>query len=137
MDDGPWIIVRNWRRFQHYHDRDPVWIKLYTSLGSDPEWRALSAASRGILATIWIEYARTRGRAHRDHIASSFGAGSKHAYLNPLVDAGFIALSASKPLALRYTREEVLRTSSKSAEQRASKRPLRRSAQDEETAAPP
>jgi hypothetical protein len=57
-----WIIVRNWDKFQHYKNRRPVWIKLYTELTSDSDWLGLSDAQRGLLATIWIEYACAKRR---------------------------------------------------------------------------
>jgi hypothetical protein len=112
-----WIIVPNWHRFQHYKDREPVWIKIYTELNSRDDWWQLSDAQRGLLVTIWIEYARSRGRLSVRHMSRHMrtnGArwGARRRNLERLNDAGWIEFSASKPLALRYHREEVLRTSS-------------------------
>ena len=56
MTDG-WIVIPNWDKFQHYKNRGPVWIKLYTELRDRDEWRHLTLAARGLLASIWIEYA--------------------------------------------------------------------------------
>lgn len=102
MTGDEWIIIPNWEKFQHYKDRTPAWIKLYTDLAHDPNWEALSAAARGLLVTCWIEQALSRGQASVKQIQNRIGAGYKHALLESLCDAGFIELSASKPLALRY-----------------------------------
>ena len=44
MTDG-WIVIPNWDKFQHYKDRDPVWIKLYLELNSRDDWRRLTFAT--------------------------------------------------------------------------------------------
>lgn len=97
--DG-WIVIPNWRRFQHYRNRQPPWIKVYTELNSSDEWLALSLSARGLLVTCWLEYARSRGQLRIEQIRGMFGPGFKHAYLESLRDAGLIRIVASKPLAL-------------------------------------
>ena len=94
--DG-WIVIPNWAKFQAYTDRNPPWIKLWTELNSRDDWIALTCAQRGLLTTCWIEYARSRGLARLSHVASIAGAGFKHAYFKPLIDAGFIEVVANKP----------------------------------------
>jgi hypothetical protein len=115
MNADVWIVVPNWEKFQHYKDRSPPWIKLYTELAHKDEWLALSGFARGVLVTIWIEYAQSQGRVrssavHRQ-IRSRYTAGT----LEALNHAGFIEFSASRPLAHRYQdaspEREVLRTS--------------------------
>ena len=34
--DG-WIVIPNWEKFQHYTDRNPPWVKLYTELNRRDE----------------------------------------------------------------------------------------------------
>src|SRR5262245_42803515 len=95
-----WIVVPNWKEFQHYKDRVPVWIKLHLELNSKPEWRHLTYAERGLLTTIWVEFARSKGTLE---VTSLSGLGSLKGMTNPLKrlsDAGFIEIVASKPLAL-------------------------------------
>ena len=46
--------VRNWERFQHYKDRGPVWIKLYTGLVDNFEFQQLSDEKKWHLIGIWI-----------------------------------------------------------------------------------
>jgi len=96
--DG-WIVIPNWRRFQHYRDRQPRWIKVYTELMSDPAFLGLTFAQRGLLISLWLEYARSR-RAIRVRAASvsrQLGGRVASAQLEALSDAGFIEVSASKP----------------------------------------
>lgn len=48
------LAVRNWDKFQHYKNRGPVWIKLYTELLDRPEWLALSEVARAQLVGCWM-----------------------------------------------------------------------------------
>lgn len=106
------IRVPRWDEFQHYKDRNVLWIKVYTRLLSDDNFLRLTWPQRGILATIWLEYARAN--AHRppsEHRAISgsttaltrrFGGRITSAQLEALNHAGFIEVSASSTLAARY-----------------------------------
>jgi hypothetical protein len=101
-----WIVVRNWDRFQHYTDREPVWIKVYTELNSSDEWCELSLAARGLLVTLWVEYGRSRGQIRASAIPQLCRQKVLRKTLESLVDAGFIEVSASKPLAFARSREK-------------------------------
>lgn len=46
--------IRNWEKFQHYKNRNPLWIKLYTDLLNDKHWFALSAEDSKILVMLWL-----------------------------------------------------------------------------------
>src|SRR5262249_17272190 len=59
MTGEQWIEVCNWDKFQHYKDRDPYFIKNYTALVHDENYRELTAAERGLLHGIWLEYANS------------------------------------------------------------------------------
>lgn len=37
-----WLSIKNWRRFQHYRDRRPDWVKLYIDLLDDADFTQLS-----------------------------------------------------------------------------------------------
>ena len=100
-----WIVIPNWDKFQHYTDRDPPWIKLYTELNSNDDWCDLSDAERGLLVTIWIEYARSRGTLKVSRVPKKIGQASRVRQLERLNHAGFIEFVASKPLALARSRE--------------------------------
>lgn len=123
MSDGRWIVVPNWDKFQHYKDRRPAWIKVYTELAHKDEWLSLTLHQRGVLLTIWLEYALTNGRVSTEMIQKQVGRRFKVSTLEALNHAGFIHFRASKPLARRYPREEVLRTSSKKGRRRPLERP--------------
>jgi hypothetical protein len=95
MSDEQWIVIPNWDKFQHYKDRNPTWIKLYTELDSDPNWDKLTLPQRGLLVTIWIMYARSRGKVNLKACAKRVGRSYKAHSVKSLSDAGFIVLSAS------------------------------------------
>ena len=95
MADELWITVPNWDRFQHYKDRDPPWIKLYTELNSRDEWLDLSDAEKGLLVTIWIEYARSKCRLRSARVPLKVGQRSRRRQYERLVQAGWIEVSAS------------------------------------------
>jgi hypothetical protein len=115
--DG-WIVIPHWRRFQHYKDRQPKWIKVYTELMSDPAFRGLTFAQRGLLISLWLEYARSRGaiRIQPGYVTAIAGQRLRNGQLEALIDAGFVEVSASKPLAKRYQNAspELLRNSNRS-----------------------
>lgn len=95
MNQGDWIVVPNWKRFQHYGlIKTPAWIKLYTSLNSHDAWNGLSMAERGLLVTIWIEYARSGGRLKTARIPTEDGYKYLRRHLESLNHAGFIHFSS-------------------------------------------
>ena len=102
-----WIEVRNWRKFQHYHDRVPTWIKNNLELMHDDNYRELTMAERGVLHGIWLEYASAR-RALRGDTASisrRFGKRVTSVQLKRLEQAGFITLCSRDALAFARSRE--------------------------------
>lgn len=97
-----WIVIPNWDRFQHYGNRrDTPWIKVYTELNSRDEWLQLGVAERGLLCTIWLEFARAGGQCRASKVQSLCTKSARSSHWQALIDAGFIQLSASRPLALR------------------------------------
>ncbi len=133
MSDERWIVVRNWDKFQTYTDRVPPWIKLYTAeLANNPEWERLSPGSRGVLVTIWVEYALHQGQLRVEVVQRASGSGWKVGYLNRLVDAGLIDVVASKPLARARPRKEQEEEKEKSARPRARDREAARTRAEEE-----
>lgn len=107
------IRIPRWEEFQHYHGgRTVLWIKLYTRLLSDDAFLSLTWAQRGVLVSLWLEYARTN--AHRPPesaqsisgdtsvISRRVGGKVRKDTLEALNQAGFIELSASSLLADGY-----------------------------------
>ena len=46
--------VRNWRKYQHYKDRRPNWIKVHRSLLDDPTFFSLSDGDARLLFLLWL-----------------------------------------------------------------------------------
>ena len=98
----PWIVIPEWEHFQH---RDaarvvvPTWIKLYTELLSKDEFYELSFHLRGMLVSLWIEYARSKRQLRGSTSALSRRLGHRvtRRDLAALEATGLLAFSASKP----------------------------------------
>ena len=99
-----YIVIDDWRRFQHYKDRTPKWIKTYTELMHDDDYLGLSGHRRGVLHGIWMEYATSRCRVADDTrtLTRRLNLKVTRADLISLNHAGFIHFSASAPLAQPY-----------------------------------
>jgi hypothetical protein len=46
--------IRNWKKFQHFKDRRPPWIKLYRELLDDPNWHDLNPEASKALIMLWL-----------------------------------------------------------------------------------
>lgn len=46
--------IKGWKKFQHFKDRRPPWIKLYRDLLDDPEWHELDAEAAKALVMLWL-----------------------------------------------------------------------------------
>lgn len=98
-----WIVIPGWEKFQHRdtgrHARGLAWIKDYTDQLNKDAYRALTFHQRGLLRDIRLSYALTRGQlgASPKLLGRRLGATVKLRDLQALVDAGLIAISASRP----------------------------------------
>lgn len=101
-----WLIVPNWEKFQHYGDRNPPWIKLYTKLLSNPDFLDLTLAERGLLMSIWVTYASCSGLVTVKLLSRTVRARYGAHTLIRLNHAGFLYWSASKPLAPKKEKEK-------------------------------
>jgi hypothetical protein len=45
---------KNWKKFQHYKDRNPPWIKVHKDQLDDPDFMSLSLASVGLAQFLWL-----------------------------------------------------------------------------------
>lgn len=94
--------VRNWRRFQHYKDRNPPWIKLHFELLSSQDWVMLADASRVLAVACMLVASRNEGKI--DCSPKGLAYLQRVAYLNgppdvnPLIECGFLE-PASRVLA--------------------------------------
>jgi hypothetical protein len=105
-EKGRWIEIVGWDRFQHYSDRDPIWIKNYTALIDNPAYRGLTAGQRALLHGLWLLYAKSHREVRLDtgSVQRQLDLRTTSAQLEALNHAGFIRFRASKPLASRYPR---------------------------------
>lgn len=61
MSVTSYVVVKNWRKFQHYgDDRRPVWIKNYVALLDDPAYLGLTDVQRALLHGLWLWYAMAK-----------------------------------------------------------------------------
>jgi hypothetical protein len=104
MTDLGWITIPNWDDFQHYKNREPSWIKVYTRLLDDDDYLNLTETQRCALHSIWMAFAKANGKLAADtrKLSNRFAMRVTKPTLIALVDAGFICVSASRPLAGRY-----------------------------------
>lgn len=104
---GLWIVVPRWDGsdgFQHYRDRDPIWIKNYRTLLSSDEYLTLSFHIRGVLHGLWLAYAASNRQLRDSTLTLTRRIGQRVTTrdLLALNHAGFIEFSASRPLAPVY-----------------------------------
>jgi hypothetical protein len=55
------IYIKNWWKFQHYHDRRPSWIKLHTSILTDDVLINLPGDDFKHLVRLWLALAEHEG----------------------------------------------------------------------------
>jgi len=46
--------IKNWKKFQHFRDRRPPWIKLYRDILDDIEWHELDPVAAKHLVMFWL-----------------------------------------------------------------------------------
>jgi hypothetical protein len=91
MSSHRYLAVRNFRRFQHYRDRNPVWIKLYTGLLLDPDFLQLHEVAQAQLVKLWVVRAQFGKPLPYDvKLLSGKIAARGKFHLQALIDSGFI-----------------------------------------------
>lgn len=48
------LIPKNWENFQHYRDRNPLWIKLHKNLLDDRKFQSLPVTARALAPMLWL-----------------------------------------------------------------------------------
>lgn len=92
----PLLRIAKWHEFQHYSDRRPIWIKVYTELLMNDKWCHLSDESRAHIVGLWLLASFYDGEIpfRPDWIARQISA--KRAINWPeLVDSQFVELNSS------------------------------------------
>ena len=54
--------IKNWSQFQHFKDRDPIWVKLYRNLLDDIEWHQLEPFAAKMLVNLWLIASEDSGK---------------------------------------------------------------------------
>ena len=54
--------IKNWKRFQHFRDRRPPWIKLYRDILDDIDWHELDPLSAKFLVMLWLIASENEGK---------------------------------------------------------------------------
>lgn len=117
---------RNWERYQHYRDRNPIWVKLYCSILDDgDDWQRLTDAECGVLAKL-LALASRMGNAipcNSEIVAAEINADSP-INLEKYAEIGVIEIMASRQecVAAERVRVESLKSASNPASNRASNR---------------
>lgn len=134
MDKKLTLKIKNWSEFQHYKDRNPIWIKLHRSLLNDFHWQQLPIASKALAPMLWLVASERENATIIDSVEAiawraGFPADQFVSALKPLIDNGFI-IDASNTLADCYqhasleteteTKKEKINTPSKKISRSAS-----------------
>lgn len=48
------IRIKNFKKFQHFKDRNPPWVKLYRDLLDSPDWHELDPEAAKVLVMLWL-----------------------------------------------------------------------------------
>jgi len=73
-----YYYVRNWWKFQHYHNRRPPWIKLHRTIETDPAFQSLSEIDQYRLIKLWLCASDLDGRLPRrqGYVRATLGLGN-------------------------------------------------------------
>lgn len=85
------LRIRDWAKLQHYKDRNPPWIKLYTNTLTQPWWVMLDNETRvlGVAAMLVAASVNNRIPADPEYIQRAAYLPSRPNW-HPLVLAGFV-----------------------------------------------
>lgn len=87
----PFLAVKEFAKYQHYRDRHPPWIKLYTRLLGDREFALLPEAAQAQLIKLWILASQFGNPLPNDPklLAGKIGTTGRF-YLPEIIAAGFL-----------------------------------------------
>jgi hypothetical protein len=98
-----YIHIARWNEFQHYKDRDPKWIKVYTRINRDDNFLSLTGHRRAILLGLWLERAVSHSSLRLDTrmLTRRLQLRVTVSDIEALNHAGFITISASETVRKR------------------------------------
>jgi hypothetical protein len=59
---GQIMQIKHWKKFQHFKDRKPPWVKLYRDVLDDLEWYELDPLASKVLVMCWLIASEDDGR---------------------------------------------------------------------------
>jgi hypothetical protein len=84
------LAVKRFKKFQHYSDRNPPWIKLYTELLVDPDFIQLAEVAQAQLMKLWLLRAQLGSLPNNPKLlAGKIGATGKF-HISALIASGFL-----------------------------------------------
>lgn len=93
---GGILRVKNWKKFQHFSNRRPPWIKLYREILDDYTFHSLPVESRALAPMLWLIASENHGEIPYDINMISFRLRSDiktiSAAIKPLISSGFFEL---------------------------------------------
>ena len=91
-----YISIKTWEKYQHYHDRNPPWIKLYNAILDDYEYSCLQDDSKLLLISLFLLASKCENKIPADPawIKKKCNLQGK-VNLQLLLDADFITLNGS------------------------------------------
>ena len=54
MGEAVSLRIKNWKKFQHFKDRTPPWVKLYRDILEDPDWHELDGDCAKTMVMLWL-----------------------------------------------------------------------------------
>jgi hypothetical protein len=124
------LRVKNWKEFQHYKRKRPVWIKLYRWILDDAKYQALPDSAQSVLVSMWLLAAETDNSvpASSADIAWRIRRPPMHVHndLEVLIAAGFLMLDGELARPILDTLELGYTNSSPETETETEKRQRQR-----------
>jgi hypothetical protein len=101
------LAIKGFSKFQHYKDRRPPWIKLYSALLDDQEFMALPEAAQAQLMKLWILASQMGHPLQNDAKLLAGKIGTKGRFhLAELVAVGFLVPCPDTASALLASAED-------------------------------
>lgn len=102
-----YVCITNWAKFQHYGNRNPPWIKLYTHLLEDYQFSLLPDASKLLAFYLILLAARTDNKTPLDpKWVQSRANISQLPDFTPLINMGFLYKHDASTMLLAPKRRE-------------------------------
>ena len=97
-----YLQVKNWQKFQHYHNRPnaPYWIKVYPDVLANYDFLELTEAERYKLMAIWLLASKLRNKIRYDARYVGKMIGAKRVDLAKFVELGFLEAYVESDLGL-------------------------------------